>query len=197
MDSINAGTDTAPAADSDIPPTAVPQRASLLGLPRELRDQIWTLAMSSTVAHDLKDEVVLDSGTDSFPLTLWHSSRQIRLEAMNLFFRNKAVKAYWLSSWDRWMRAFLPGIEVELTRLRVRIYWPVSTTRTGAMDWVKAFTARALSYGSPGETRIEAAAFVAGREDKMMRVADVEAMEEDEWKDDVQGRMLLLPSHAG
>lgn len=105
---------------------SAPKRASLLGLPRELRDEIWTLAVASRPS-----EFTLRGYTPGALLicgapALLHTSRQIRRETSEIFYKQtfEIRLDHGYRRFERtkdWIRVHAPAMPVERVKVMVEV----------------------------------------------------------------------------
>lgn len=100
-----------------------PKRASLLGLPGELRDEIWMTALK--IDHKIAIRRSLNKGYgrvpgDKAPLLI-HTSRQIRSEAGQIFWR-KNIFAVDHKEAEEGLRTFLSGITTHRLRISAQFF---------------------------------------------------------------------------
>lgn len=104
---------SSPAMTDSTPTSSIPERASLLGLPRELRDEIWTMALRIyPKSQSGPPNIIMISKAENQP-GLLRANQHIRREAQAVYYKAFVLEATSETILSWWLRRFLPGFQVD------------------------------------------------------------------------------------
>lgn len=173
--------------------TPAPKAAPLLGLPRELRDEIWARTITSEL---IKRYAFLGAiRASKAPPAIMHASQQIRHEASAIYYEAITLHFESLSQCKKWLECFAPVMTVEDKEIRIATWSDeddvdslLSRRNTeqavrASRVYAREFNAlEAVVRGLDVQTRIKIVAFVNRDRGKGQWVtgADIEAMNDKE-----------------